>query len=283
MLTSEQNERYTRVGPGTPTGELMRRYWHPIAAVSQMKDRPTMPIRLLGEDFILYRDESGTFGLGRYEKVYRSIKVHPDPFMEFCLGWLRRNPPTSHGREAPIVWDSGQFHHDGSRVTATVSSAAIALAASVAPVPGGGRCNVTHACFEPRELVKRYPRGSRELMLFLHEVHRLVGTRWRDFERAIRDDFRAIVSHQDQVVVQPPNTDVLAHSQFTPYAALAWTDRPAIAFQFHPEFSPEFAKALIRQRSDAFPAPQALLESLDSPNDRERVAIWIRRFLQEDK
>src|SRR4051794_2295751 len=32
--------------------------------------------------------ESGTFGLGRYEKVYRSIKVHPDPFMEFCLAWL---------------------------------------------------------------------------------------------------------------------------------------------------------------------------------------------------
>ncbi len=63
MLTVEQNDRYTRVGPGTPTGELMRRYWHPIAAVSQMNDRPTMPIRLLGEDFILYKDESGTYGL----------------------------------------------------------------------------------------------------------------------------------------------------------------------------------------------------------------------------
>src|SRR5262245_54855625 len=31
-------------------------------------------------------------------------------------------------------------------------------------VSGGGRCNVTHACFEPRELVKRYPRGGRELL-----------------------------------------------------------------------------------------------------------------------
>ncbi len=35
-------------------------------------------------------------------------------------------------------------------------------------VSGGGRCNVTHACFEPRELVKRYPRGSRELLGAFH-------------------------------------------------------------------------------------------------------------------
>lgn len=63
MLTAELNERYTRVGPGTPCGELMRRYWHPIAAVSQMKDRWTLPVRLLNEDLVLYKDRSGTFGL----------------------------------------------------------------------------------------------------------------------------------------------------------------------------------------------------------------------------
>ncbi len=32
MLTAEQNDRFTRIGPGTPMGEVMRRYWHPIAA-----------------------------------------------------------------------------------------------------------------------------------------------------------------------------------------------------------------------------------------------------------
>jgi len=63
MLTKEQNERFTRVGPGTACGELMRRYWHPIAALSQMKDRYTVPIRLLGEDLVLYKDRSGTLGL----------------------------------------------------------------------------------------------------------------------------------------------------------------------------------------------------------------------------
>ncbi len=63
MLSVEQNERVSKVGPGTPCGELMRRYWHPVAAVSQMNDKYTMKIRLLGEDLVLYKDRSGTFGL----------------------------------------------------------------------------------------------------------------------------------------------------------------------------------------------------------------------------
>jgi GMP synthase-like glutamine amidotransferase len=87
-------------------------------------------------------------------------------------------------------------------------------------------------------------------------------------------------SHQDQVVVQPPNTEVVAASDFTPFAALAWTDRPAISFQFHPEFSPAFAKALIEKRYDVVPDPDAAIASLDAPNDNARVAGWIRRFLE---
>ena len=89
----------------------------------------------------------------------------------------------------------------------------------------------------------------------------------------------APASHQDQVVVQPPNTDVVAASDFTPLAALAWTDRPAISFQFHPEFSPAFAKALIERRFDIVPNPDAAIASLDAPNDSARVGQWIRNFL----
>jgi len=63
-------------------------------------------------------EESGTFGMSRYERVYRASKRLPDPFMEFSLGWLKRNPPVSHGRESAIVWDSGQFHHEGGRIVA---------------------------------------------------------------------------------------------------------------------------------------------------------------------
>jgi GMP synthase-like glutamine amidotransferase len=87
-------------------------------------------------------------------------------------------------------------------------------------------------------------------------------------------------SHQDQVVVQPPDTDIVAASSFTPYAALAWTDRPAISFQFHPEFAPAFAQALIEMRYDRVNEPDAAIASLDAPNDNERVGGWIRRFLE---
>jgi 5,5'-dehydrodivanillate O-demethylase len=65
MLLKETNEKLTRVGPGTPMGELMRRYWHPIAASQELTDSPfrTKPVRLLGEDLVLFRDRSGKLGL----------------------------------------------------------------------------------------------------------------------------------------------------------------------------------------------------------------------------
>ena len=95
-------------------------------------------------------------------------------------------------------------------------------------------------------------------------------------------EIAAPASHQDQVVVQPPNTEVVAESAFTPYAALAWTHRPAISFQFHPEFSPAFAKALIEQRYEVVPNPDAAIASLDAPNDNARVGSWIRHFPTEN-
>ncbi len=55
-----------------------------------------------------------------YERGYRSTKVRPDPFLEFCLAWLARNPLPSRGRESPVVWDSGQFHHRDGRVVAVL-------------------------------------------------------------------------------------------------------------------------------------------------------------------
>jgi 5,5'-dehydrodivanillate O-demethylase len=63
MLTEAQNDLLTRIGPGTPAGELHRRYWQPLAAVSELRDRWTMPIRLLGENLVLYRDRQGRYGL----------------------------------------------------------------------------------------------------------------------------------------------------------------------------------------------------------------------------
>lgn len=59
-------------------------------------------------------------GLRQYEQHYRSMKVRPDPLLEFVLGWLRRHPLPPSDREAPIVWDSGQFHHDGKHLVSVL-------------------------------------------------------------------------------------------------------------------------------------------------------------------
>ncbi len=63
MLTQGQNDTLTRVGPGTRMGNLMRRYWHPIAATAQLEKDPVKPVKFLGESLILYRDKSGRIGL----------------------------------------------------------------------------------------------------------------------------------------------------------------------------------------------------------------------------
>lgn len=59
MLSKEENEMLTRVGPGTPCGELMRRYWHPVAATVQLVENSVRKVRILGEDLVLFRDRSG--------------------------------------------------------------------------------------------------------------------------------------------------------------------------------------------------------------------------------
>jgi phenylpropionate dioxygenase-like ring-hydroxylating dioxygenase large terminal subunit len=60
----EQNPDHelTQVGPRTPCGELMRRYWQPVAVSSEVNSRPQY-VRILGEDLIIFRDKSGRPGL----------------------------------------------------------------------------------------------------------------------------------------------------------------------------------------------------------------------------
>jgi phenylpropionate dioxygenase-like ring-hydroxylating dioxygenase large terminal subunit len=65
MLSREDNELLSRVGPGTPMGTLMRQYWVPAALSSELPepDGPPLRVRLLGEDLIGFRASSGAVGL----------------------------------------------------------------------------------------------------------------------------------------------------------------------------------------------------------------------------
>ena len=64
MMSQQQNDRLTRIGPATPAGAVLRRYWQPAALSEElMSDRPVVPVRLLGEDLVLFRDNEGELGL----------------------------------------------------------------------------------------------------------------------------------------------------------------------------------------------------------------------------
>jgi phthalate 4,5-dioxygenase len=65
MLTKEDNELLCRVGPDTPMGEMLRRYWHPVLLSTELPERDCSPIRvrLLGEDLIAFRDSAGRPGM----------------------------------------------------------------------------------------------------------------------------------------------------------------------------------------------------------------------------
>jgi 5,5'-dehydrodivanillate O-demethylase len=64
MLTREENELLTRVSRGTPCGELLRRYWHPVAAVGELtEEKPIKAVKILGEELVVYRDKQGRHGL----------------------------------------------------------------------------------------------------------------------------------------------------------------------------------------------------------------------------
>ena len=122
-MHAEENERLTRVGPGTPAGNWLRRYWHPIAISDQWKGIKTLwqhddqftfqgqtgsvaefgerlgtfkghptPVRILGEDLVLFRDGSGRLGLiGRHcphrGASFEYGRIRPDG-IECCYhGW----------------------------------------------------------------------------------------------------------------------------------------------------------------------------------------------------
>src|SRR5437879_764293 len=65
MLTAEENELLTRVGPEAPMGQVMRRYWIPACLSSEVPEPDGDPVRvrLLGEDLVAYRDSSGQVGM----------------------------------------------------------------------------------------------------------------------------------------------------------------------------------------------------------------------------
>src|SRR5438876_8663179 len=75
MIAPEVRERLARVGPGTPMGNLLRRYWYPIAGAPELDQDPVRPVRLLGEDLVLFRSQKGELGLVGPRCAHRALSL----------------------------------------------------------------------------------------------------------------------------------------------------------------------------------------------------------------
>ena len=79
MMSREQNDYLTRTAKGEPAGELLRRYWLPAALTDELAgDRPLVPVTLLGESLVLFRNESGEPGLIQRHCPHRGADLVTD-------------------------------------------------------------------------------------------------------------------------------------------------------------------------------------------------------------
>ncbi|HVA12509.1 MAG TPA: Rieske 2Fe-2S domain-containing protein [Stellaceae bacterium] len=93
MTTQETNDRLTRIGPGTPMGDLLRRYWHPVGIEAELLEEPVRRVRWFGEDLTLFRSERGEYGLVDDRCPHRCLSLEygiPDECGLRCAyhGWL---------------------------------------------------------------------------------------------------------------------------------------------------------------------------------------------------
>ncbi len=76
MLTHEENVLLTQVSRGTPCGELLRRYWHPVAAAAELTDeKPIRAVKILNEELVVYRSRQGEYGLVGEHCPHRSASL----------------------------------------------------------------------------------------------------------------------------------------------------------------------------------------------------------------
>lgn len=75
MKALGKHSELARIEKGTPAGDLLRRYWHPVGCAAELKDRPTKKIRILGEDLVLYRTSENDYGLIQEKCTHRCASL----------------------------------------------------------------------------------------------------------------------------------------------------------------------------------------------------------------
>jgi GMP synthase-like glutamine amidotransferase len=185
-------------------------------------------------------------------------------------------PARAESCDAYVITGSASGVYDGDAWIGTLKDF-VRSASEHAPMVG--------ICFGHQLLAEAFggqviksPRGW-GIGLHRYDVHDRAA--WMDGARSIA----VPASHQDQVVQLPPDARVLGGSEFTPYGIVEYSRRRSMSLQSHPEFTPEYAAALIELRRNSKYSPEQAeraLETLREPNDRVRVGGWLSQFLRSN-
>jgi len=137
MLTKEENDLITQTGPGTSCGDFMRRYWLPVALLEEVPEegRP-VPVRLLGEDLVLFRDGTGRPGLLYRFCSHRAWDLaagYPEDAGLRCAahGWLYNRE--GQCLEMPLEPPESDFHEEIKHVAYPVEERAGLIFAYLGP------------------------------------------------------------------------------------------------------------------------------------------------------
>ena len=213
--------------------------------------------------------ESLVARFGRYPEMFRQLLGDGFDYASYDVA-AGELPPVPRGHDAYLITGSPAGVYDG---LPWIGELAAFLRAADRQV------KLVGICFGHQLMAEAFgghvEKSERGWGVGLHDYPIVRREPWMDEAAMVS----VPASHQDQVVIQPPGTHVTASSLFTPYAGLAWQSRPAVSFQFHPEFSPDFARALIDSRRDRLTDADRAIASLERPNDNARLGEWIRRFL----
>ena len=139
MLSREDNELLTQVGPGTPGGELLRRYWMPVCPAKDVNEKePKKRVRLLGEDLVLFRDAKGEYGLIPEQCPHRKASLYfgfleKDGLRCPYHGW--KFAPNGTCLEQPFEGDNPALRAKAKRPSYPVQQMAGVLFTYMGPLP----------------------------------------------------------------------------------------------------------------------------------------------------